>query len=198
VVTKFDTSTIRCFVLVDEQSGVAFPELARRASSDASRRALEDLAGSLLRRTKDWARELSGAEPEVLELPRDADRLAAAEGTVVLLRPALVRLSPEQSGDLIDDLQAGCNVIFGPTLAGGWYLLALNPANPDLIEAAGSGTPGSAGRLLAAARHHEGIEGGMLRAERDLNADSDLRAAAADPLVDIELSRLLADVVTGS
>ena len=185
-------------MLVDEQSGVAFPELSRRASSDAARKRLEDLAGSLLRRTKDWARELTGVDPEVLELPRDAERLASAEGAVLLLRPALVRLSPEQSSDLIDDLQAGCNLIFGPTLAGGWYLLALNPADPDLVAAAGDGSPGSAGRLLAAARHRESIEVGMLRAERDLNADSDLRAAAADPLVDIELSRLLSDVVSAS
>jgi len=194
--SKFDTSTIRCFVLVDEQSGIAFPELARRAPSDAARKGLEDLAGALLRRTKDWARELIGADPEVLELPREAERLASAEGTVLLLRPALVRLSPEQAGDLVDDLEAGCNLIFGPTLAGGWYLLALNPADADLIAAAGDGSPGSAGRLLAAARHHDGMEVGMLRAERDLNVDSDLRAAAADPLVDIELTRLLSEIVS--
>jgi hypothetical protein len=74
--------------------------------------------------------------------------------------------------------------------------LALNPADADLIAAAGDGSPGSAVRLLAAARHHDGMEVGMLRAERDLNVDSDLRAAAADPLVDIELTRLLSEIVS--
>ena len=93
---------------------------------------------------------------------------------------------------------AGCEVVIGPTLAGGWYLLALNPADPALVEAAADGRPGTAGRLLAAASTGGGIEVGLLRAERDLAVESDLRAAAADPLVDMEVARLLSGLSSGS
>lgn len=187
-----------CVVLVDEAGGSPFPGLVPVASGELARRALDSLAGALLRRVKDWLATISDSEPLVLEMPRDSGRLSSLpEGTVVLVRPALVRLGPAHARDLLDDLGAGCNVVIGPTLAGGWYLLALSGEARELIEAAGDGGPASTGALIAAARDRKGLEVGLLRAERDLTGEADLLAAVADPMVDVELSRLLGDVAAG-
>lgn len=191
-----ELGAIRCAILVDEDQGRAFPGLARFATGEAGRRAIDDLAGALLRRAKDWAGEICDGDPEVFEMPRDAGRLAAIESeTVLLLRPALVRLGPGHARDLLDDLANGCNAVIGPTLVGGWYLLALSGTARELIPAAGDGGPASAGGLIGAARGSGDLEVGLLRAERDLTGESDLRAAVADPLVDVELSRLLSEVL---
>lgn len=197
VTKRFDPSRIKCFV-VGGDPGAAPPKSSGQSRPTEADGAAADLSAALVRRTLDWARDLTGADPDMIELPQDFDRIESApEEVVLLLRPALVRFSPEQSRDVLDDLQSGCNVVVGPTLAGGWYLLALGGQARGLASSAGNGGPGSAGRLLGAARNIEGVEVGLLRAERDLNGDSDVEAAAADPLVDMEVVRLLAAVSTG-
>jgi len=185
--------SITCAILVDESDGDAFPGLSRMAADAPRRRALDDLAGALLRRSKDWAAGIADGDPLVLEMPRESARLASLPGDVLLLvRPALVRLGPAHARDLLDDLDSGCNVVIGPTLAGGWYLMALAGAARDLAGEAGDGGPASTAGLIAAARERDDLDIGLLRAERDLSGESDLRAAVADPMVDVELSRLLA------
>lgn len=193
---RFDTSGIECFVVGGND---AVKGLSRAVAGQPGEGAATDqLARALLQRAVDWAGGLTGSAPEVVELPRDLERLESSPAsTILLVRPALVRFSPEQARDLTDDLGSGCNVVIGPTLAGGWYLLALSGAALGLVASAGDGGPGSAGRLLAAAREVDGLDVGLLRAERDLNGDSDVQAAAADPLVDMEVTRLLAVIAAG-
>ena len=184
--------TIECFIIVDEASSDALAGLASGSIEGGRSGLVAELGASLLRRTREWAESFAGGEVTVLEYPRDSAKAAnSSAGTVLLLRPALVRLGPSHASDLLEDLDNGCGVVIGPTLAGGWYLLALSPGDPELIEAAGDGGPGASGRLLAVASTRNGVEVGLLRAERDIASDSDLRAAAADPLVDMEVARLL-------
>ncbi len=186
-------------MIVDAASRDALAGLASDSGDGARSRLLAELGAALLRRTTEWAAGLGAGEVTVLEYPGDSAKIAESSAeTVLLLRPALVRLGPGHASDLFEDLGNGCEVVIGPTLAGGWYLLALNPADPALVEAAADGRPGTAGRLLAAASTGGGIEVGLLRAERDLAVESDLRAAAADPLVDMEVARLLSGLSPGS
>ena len=192
VAAKERGRTIDCFVVVDEASSYALAGRASASIEGGSPDLVAKLGAALLRRTREWAEGFAGDDVTVLEYPRDSAKAASSTAdTVLLLRPALVRLGPSHASDLFEDLDNGCGVVIGPTLAGGWYLLALSPGDPELIEAAGDGGPGASGRLLAVASTRNGVEVGLLRAERDIAADSDLRAAAADPLVDMEVARLL-------
>lgn len=176
----------RLIIVVPKGSGESLPGLSDELS--AERR--EALAGTLLKRTVDWARGFGDDDVAVVE-PAGITAAASGASSVVLVRPALVRLASGHAEDLAADFASGCGLVIGPTLAGGWYLLGVKPADPALIAAAGDGGPGSVGALVAAARSGSGVEVGLLRAERDLTASADLLAARADPLLDIELTGLL-------
>ena len=138
-----------------------------------------------------WAIEYFDGSASIVEPSGIA---AASQGatTLVLVRTALVRLAAGHAEDVKGDLKSGCGLVIGPTLVGGWYLLAFQPPADQLIEAAGDGSAGSAGSMIAAARGLRDIEVGLLRAERDLVRSADLTAARSDPLIDIELVGLLA------
>ncbi|MEI7559272.1 MAG: hypothetical protein WCJ63_01655, partial [Actinomycetes bacterium] len=82
-------------------------------------------------------------------------------------------------------------VIFGATLGGGWYLLTMSPVRQDLLDAAGNGTDGTAGDLLAAATKGADLEAGMLRAERNLETLDDLAAARVDPMTPEDIAALI-------
>jgi len=176
----------RCIVVVPGGDGDALPGLADELA--AERR--EALAQALLKRALDWAGEIVGTDVRVVE-PAGIEAAAQGASAVILVRPALVRLGSGHAEDLLTDLTAGCGLVIGPTLAGGWYLLGVKPADFKLIAAAGDGGAGSAGSLIAYARSGSQIEVGLLRAERDLTSTADLLAARADPLLDIELTGLL-------
>ena len=152
---------IRCVVLVADPSSEPFAGLAE--ALDLERRA--ELHEALVGRAKEWGAQLTAAEPEVV-LQTDLERCSHGTDTLVVVRPALVRLGAEHAADLKDDLDHGCGLVIGPTLSGGWYLLAV-------------------------ARSVSGLEAGLLRAERDLVRSPDLKAAQADPLVDPEIAKLI-------
>lgn len=177
---------LRALVLVE--SGASEPLSGLAGQLDAAARAQLDAA--LLGRAREWAASVSGSAPVETDF---AGLVAAAEGAeaLLVLRPALINFGEALAADLRSDLDAGCELIVGPTLNGGWYLLALSPANLELLQAAGDGGPRSAGGLLAASRGSQGLEVGLMRAERDLVTDADLRAAQADPLVDPEIAALI-------
>lgn len=178
--------SLRALVLVDDSDGG--PLLGLAGQLDQAARA--SLSAALLSRAREWAASVSGSAPVETD---SAGLLAAAEGSEALLviRPALIDFGDALSTDLKSDLEAGCGLVVGPTLNGGWYLLALSPTNLDLLSAAGDGGPRSAGGLLAASRDSQSLEIGLMRAERDLVTDADLRAAQADPLIAPELAALI-------
>lgn len=192
VATGLDRSKIRCFLVVDEGTGHALPEAELAAGGGSSPEAVALLGDALVEAARRWVKGFTGFEPQVLRFPSDVgSALAAVDSTVLLIRPSVVRISPDQAEELCDDLENGCNAVIGPTLVGGWYMLALTCGNAKLIDAAGDGGEGSVGQFLSVAQAEPGLEVGILRSERALNGDADLRAAAADPLVEAQIATLL-------
>jgi uncharacterized protein len=113
-------------------------------------------------------------------------------GPLLIVWPDLPRLRPEHAAAALDDLRAGCDVVFGPAIEGGFYLIAIARPLPKLFA-----LPEQAWRSrdvmtmgLAAARD-AGLEIGILRAERALHRPAEVRAALADPTLSPELARIL-------
>jgi rSAM/selenodomain-associated transferase 2/rSAM/selenodomain-associated transferase 1 len=82
------------------------------------------------------------------------------------------------------ELGRGRDVVFGPARDGGYYLVGLNQAAPELFAL----EPGAWGgdRVLAAslaAGGRSGLKAGLLPVLRDLDTPEDARALLADPLL---------------
>jgi uncharacterized protein len=166
----------------------------------------------LLRRAAAWAAEVgtpyvavepAGARDEVAALVPSGtrvfdqaggdhgDRLAAASahvledhgGPLVLAGVATPGLRPRVAEQALEDLACGCDASFGPAAHGGFYLVALAEPHPEIFDLPSGtwGGPEVFGRTLAAA-HEAGLSIGMLRAERVLSDEGDVRALLADPL----------------
>jgi uncharacterized protein len=99
------------------------------------------------------------------------------------------RLGPAHARAALDDLAAGCDLVFGATLDGGWYLAALREPRPELLAVA-SERFGGLGPVLRRARELD-AEVGMLRHERVLATPADAAAMLADPLLPAELRAAL-------
>jgi hypothetical protein len=147
-------------------------------------------------------RELMGED--VLLFPQNGDgiagRLADAaarvfargSGPVLIVWPDLPRLRAAHGTAALDDLVAGCDVVFGPVFDGGFYLIGIARPMPKLFalpeqvwRSADAMTMG-----LATARD-SGLEVGILRAERALHRPADARAALADPTLLVPVARAL-------
>ena len=114
------------------------------------------------------------------------------EGPLLIVWPDLPRIRPDHATAALDDIDAGCDVVLGPAIDGGFYLIAIRRPLPQLFA-----LPENAWRSrdvmtmgLAAARE-AGLEIGLLRTERALHRPADVRAALADPLLPEELGRVL-------
>jgi glycosyltransferase A (GT-A) superfamily protein (DUF2064 family) len=117
---------------------------------------------------------------------------ARGGGPLLIAWPDLPRLRLEHAEAALDDLRAGCDIVFGPAIDGGFYLVGLARPLPTLFT-----LPEQAWRsadvmtLAATAARDEGLEIGILRAERALHRPADVRAALADPLLPPSLGRIL-------
>jgi len=143
-----------------------------------------------------WAREMGDGGLHVPEsgadLTAEVARLAGeGDRPVAVIWPALARVRPDLGRAVVDDLAAGCDVVFGPLVDGGLYLLAFQrplPLVADLLN--GGVTPdGFAAALSMAAE--SGLEIGYLRPERSLASRDGVALAVADPLTPGNLRRLL-------
>jgi glycosyltransferase A (GT-A) superfamily protein (DUF2064 family) len=147
-------------------------------------------------------RRLVGAGPALF--PQNGDgitgRLADAaarvfsrhDGPLLIAWPDLPNLRPEHAKAALTDLGSGCDVVLGPSVDGGFYLIGITRPLPRLF-----GLPEQAWRSpdamtvgMAAARE-AGLEVGILRVERALHRPDDVRAALADPLLPAEIGRIL-------
>jgi glycosyltransferase A (GT-A) superfamily protein (DUF2064 family) len=161
-----------------------------------------DAVGELLTaRAAAWARaSFEGAEI----VPSDAglgltEALRRAEseetdGPLVVMAPVLPVWPDELADAMRSDLGDGCALAVGPIFDGGFYLVALArpiPGLADLPEEELSGRHGMDALIELATR--DGLEVGLLRTQRGLRRETDVRALLADPLTDEELRRLLGD-----
>jgi rSAM/selenodomain-associated transferase 1 len=142
--------------------------------------------------------------PGVSLLPQRGDhlgeRIAAASGEVMERHPGApllvvgvdTRLSPGHAEAALEWLDGGADVVFGPALDGGYYLVALGRAAPALfaIDETAWGGPGVLESSVAAARA-AGLDVALLDSARDLDTPED----AAEMLSDPELGELLRSVL---
>jgi uncharacterized protein len=147
-------------------------------------------------------RALIGADAAVFPQNGDgiAGRLADAaarvfarsRGPLLIVWPDLPRLRVEHASGALDDLKSGCDVVFGPAIDGGFYLVAIARPLPKLFALPEQTwrSPDVMTVGIAAARD-AGLEIGILRAERALHRPADVRAALADPLLPEGLGRIL-------
>jgi uncharacterized protein len=147
-------------------------------------------------------RELLGVQANVFPQKGDgiAGRLADAvarvfargEAPILVAWPDLPQLRREHAVAALDDLSAGCDVVLGPAIDGGFYLIGLARPLPKLFA-----LPELAWRsadvmtMAVSAVRDAGMEIGILRAERALHRPADVRAALADPLLPDGLARIL-------
>jgi len=117
---------------------------------------------------------------------------ARGEGPLLIVWPDLPRLSPDHFTAALEDLRAGCDVVLGPAIDGGFYLIALARPLPRLFALPERAwRSGDVMEIGIAAVRDSGLEVGILRAERPLHRPADVRAALADPLLAERFGRIL-------
>ena len=143
--------------------------------------------------------------PETVVFPQNGDGIAGRiadaaarvfarhAGPLLIVWPDLPRLRPDHARGALDDLRAGCDVVLGPTLEGGFYLIGINRPLPKLFALPENvwRSPDAMALAIVAVRA-AGLELGILRAERPLQRPADLRAALADPLLPEDVGQILA------
>jgi glycosyltransferase A (GT-A) superfamily protein (DUF2064 family) len=114
------------------------------------------------------------------------------DGPLLIVWPDLPRLREHHARAALGDLEAGCELVLGPAIDGGFYLIGLSRPLPQLFGLSEQAwrSPDAMTLGLAAARD-AGLEIGLLRAERALHRPADVRAALADPLLPAELEQIL-------
>ena len=122
----------------------------------------------------------------------------AGARAVVLVWPGVPRLRPDVATAAVSDLAAGCDLVLGPMIQGGLYLMALREPHPELFALPGEAWLSEDVMAFAGAARDMGLELGILQAERALRSPADVRAALADPLLPDDLRRLLSEFVPGS
>ncbi len=147
-------------------------------------------------------RRLTGPEPTFF--PQNGEGIAARladaaarvfvrhSGPLLIVWPDLPRLRHEHAQAALDDLATGCDVVLGPAIDGGFYLIGINRPMPKLFALPENAwrSPDVMTMSFAAARD-AGLEIGLLRAERALHRPPDVRAALADPLLPAEFAQIL-------
>jgi hypothetical protein len=154
-----------------------------------------DLASALNSEAERWASRVApGHVFEAREPLAEATLrvLSGHPGPLLVVWPVLARLRDEHAEGALGDLRAGCELVLGPLIDGGLYLLGLARPLAELVSAPDPAWAGPDAMTTAfAAAAAGGFEGGILRAERALRRPSDVRAALADPLTPQEIAAIL-------
>lgn len=113
-------------------------------------------------------------------------------GPIVIVWPDLPALRQLQSAAVLADLEHGVDLILGPVFDGGYYLIGLTRPLPELFALPERiwRAPDAINTVIATAAAN-GLQVGMLRAERALRRPADLRAALADPLLPPTIAKVL-------
>ncbi len=174
----------------------AAPDAGRELGQLLGAERAEALSRALLTEAERWAREVAGGDGVRRVEGALADAIAFGlreRGEPLLVAwPVLARFRTEHATAALGDLSAGCDLVIGPLIDGGLYLLGLARPLGELVavpDEAWSGPEAMPAALEAAAE--SGREVGLLRAERALRKSSDVPAALADPLTPEEIGRIL-------
>jgi uncharacterized protein len=117
---------------------------------------------------------------------------AQRDGPLLIVWPDLPRLRRDHAAAALDDLQSGCDVVLGPVIDGGLYLVGISHPVPKLFALPEQSWRGRDVMMIGlSAVRDAGLEVGILRVERALHRPSDVRAAVADPLLPDALEKIL-------
>ncbi len=115
-----------------------------------------------------------------------------ASGPLLIVWPDLPVMRPGHATAALEDLDAGCDVVFGPVIDGGFYLIGISHPLPTLFSLPEQTWRSRDAMTIAlAAAREAGLEVGLLRAERAMHRPADVRAALADPLLPPAIGRVL-------
>jgi uncharacterized protein len=117
--------------------------------------------------------------------------LARAGGPLLIVWPDLPRFRIAHARGALDDLSAGCDVVLGPAIDGGLYLVGIARPLPDLFALPEQAWRNDVMGVALTAIRDVGYEVGILRAERALHRPADVRAALADPLLPADVATIL-------
>jgi hypothetical protein len=169
-------------------------ELEQRLDRDR----VAELRAALVAHAQAWGRKVAPDAFHVADrdepLSEEISRVFAGhDGPLLIVWPWLAQLRTEHASGALGDLAAGCDVVLGPVIDGGLYLLGLARPLPALLAVPEGRWQGpdvmTTGFAIA---RDAGLEVGILRAERALRTSADVRAALADPLLEEEIARILA------
>ena len=115
-----------------------------------------------------------------------------SNGPLLIVWPDLPAFRPAHAFATFDDLHAGCDLVLGPVIDGGLYLIGFSKPLPSLFTLSEQvwRNPDVMAMTVAAVRE-AGLEIGLLRAERALHRPADVRAALADPMLPEAIRRVL-------
>jgi uncharacterized protein len=144
------------------------------------------------------------AGPDVALFPQNGEGIAMRladgasrvyahhDGPLLVVWPGLPTLRTAHAAAALGDLRAGCDVVLGPAVDGGLYLIGMSRPLPRLFSLPEHAwrSPDVMAVGIAAARD-AGLEIGILRVERALHRPGDVRAALADPLLPQSVAQLL-------
>jgi uncharacterized protein len=109
--------------------------------------------------------------------------LSRSGGPLLIVWPDLPRLRTAHATAALEDLSSGCDVVLGPAIDGGLYMVGIARPLPELFALPEQTWRGDVMAVALTAIRDVGFEVGILRAERALHRPADVRAALADPLL---------------
>ena len=117
--------------------------------------------------------------------------LARSGGPLLIVWPDLPQLRVSHAAAALADLEAGCDVVLGPAIDGGLYLVGIARPLPELFALPEQAWRNDIMGVALTAIREVGFDVGILRAERALHRPADVRAALADPLVPADIAAIL-------
>jgi glycosyltransferase A (GT-A) superfamily protein (DUF2064 family) len=117
--------------------------------------------------------------------------IARSGGPLLIVWPDLPRLRAAHADGALGDLRSGCDVVLGPAIDGGLYLVGIARPLPELFALPEQAWRNDVMAIALSAIREVGFEVGILRAERALHRPADVRAAIADPLLPDEVAAIL-------
>jgi len=117
--------------------------------------------------------------------------LARSGGPLLIVWPDLPRFRTDHAAGALEDLRSGADVVLGPAVDGGLYLVGIARPLPELFALPEHAWRNDVMAVAGAAIRDGGFEVGILRAERALHRPADVRAALADPLLPDDVAAIL-------